>query len=284
MRPGRHPRRVFGLMVAVVLSAARPSPAAAADPIELPGDSIAAVVVDLDGDGEREVVRLVRSSSDGVEVDAWHHGPRGWDTIRGSDLRSDPERDAGGLLRARHGESDRLLAVTAEPIPGDEFGAVCCLSLHEVRQEDGVLTLAPVAADDLDRGAIYIQSLDLDADGTDELELGARITGSVSPYAELMVDGHPVEVNDDGAFEVAVDAPPWPIEVVVVARDPLGNETSASVQVIGVVDYRGLPWLPIMGLLTALVGAYALLRVPRPGARPAPAWTDDSTLEDIELE
>ena len=119
---------------------------------------------------------------------------------------------------------------------------------------------------------------------TSTFELGARVAGTASPYAEVAVDGRPVEVGVDGAFEVAVDAPPWPVDVVVVARDPLGNETSSSVQVIGFVDYRGLPWLPIIGLMTALVGAYALLRVPRRRAGPAPAWAGDGTLEEIEIE
>ncbi len=696
MRPSRHPRRLLGLMVAVVLSAGLPSPAAAADPIELPGDSIAAVVVDLDGDHEREIVRLIRSPSEGVVIDAWRYGANGWDGIRGTLLVSNPAQGIAALIRTVHDEDDRLLAVTAEPIPGNEFGAVCCVSLAEVRHENGATSLTPVSADDLDGGASYLQSLDFDADGTDELvtmrttfdddglpdasffevqawrdgryvqvgevigtdgnnsiqygetdgvdgaelligpneggaiqrlalvdgelrieeghvdvpesdgeigymsaiagelivivertgvrtvswpsgrdprdvgvldglgeypwitavgtgsdavlvhlgsfafqrdqargatiydldlrpigdarpspeseaiwrllergyegngidvypypylgplppeltggrpsiaasgvliaadgeggyetrpmsplaglnphgatgpedgwlatssglwssppdavylsqgsadslaagrlilipveslwapasrpasieldgavldaaeerlisrpegfsavvdapagtlvfagstqleaaevgaepltvefappsrsderntdfgygllavmpdgrvmveewegtvvrggpslevvgtttafELGANLRGTVAPYADLLVDGRPVEVGADGAFEVSVDAPPWPRDVMVVARDPLGNETSARVQIIGFVDYRGLPWIPIVGLVTVLVGAYVFLRVPRRRVGPTPAWSGDGTLEEIELE
>ena len=58
----------------------------------------------------------------------------------------------------------------------------------------------------------------------------------------------------------------------------------AVVQVIGFVDYRGLPWLPIIGLLTVVVGVYVFLRVPRRRAGPTPAWSGDGTLEEIELE
>lgn len=691
-------RLLGSLAAALPIATGLAPPAAAAEPFELPGMAIMAVVVDLDGDGAREVVRLVRSPSDEVEVDGWHHGARGWEAIRGAELLSAPDQNAAALLRTTHGGTERVLALTAESIPDDPFGALCCISLREVRQEGGAITLAPVAADDLDGSAHYIQSLDLDADGIDELvttrmtldadgapeasflevqawrdgryvqvgalagiegtsstlygetdgvsgaelligpteqgtihrvalvddalrveegriddrdpdrgyfgyataiagelivimeqrglrtlswpsggeprevgsldglgeypwvaavgtgpdavlvtlpdggvraeearaataydldlreigevgmsptslalsrflasgtatgpfdeypfpyvgllppelvgdrpafdaggvvvalgadggietrpmsplagfslhgmagpdaewlaassgvwsappdavylsagnvssgpggrsvlipaedvwepsvagvasvelvsaafaadgehlltspdgfaavldappgtmvfangirpeshemgaepltvefkhrrgdeernsdfeygllavlpdgrvlveewegtvvrqppaldatsatstfELGARIAGSASAYADVVVDGHPVEVDADGAFAVSVDAPPWPVDVVVVARDPLGNETSASVQVIGFVDYRGLPWLPIVGLLTALVGVYALLRVPLRRAGPTAAWTDDGTLEEIELE
>jgi hypothetical protein len=134
-------------------------------------------------------------------------------------------------------------------------------------------------------GTVVRREPALDATGTTiAFELGASVRGTVAPYAELLVDGHRVEVAVDGAFEVAVDAPPWPVDVVVVARDPLGNETSARVQVIGFVDYRGLPWIPIVGLVTVLVGAYAFLRVPRRRAASTPAFSGDGTLEEIELE
>ena len=698
---GRRRRyRLLGSVAAALpISIGFAVPAAAAESIVLPGAAVAAVVVDLDGDGEREVARLVRTSSDGVEVDAWHHGPDGWEAIRGAELLTEAGERAAALLRTGHGENERLLALTAEPIANDQFGAMCCVSLHEVGQDSGAITLTPVRAADLDRGAHHIQAADLDGDGIDELvthrmafdegggpsasfvevqawrdgryvqvgaldstdqgssalygetdgvggaelltgpnqqgmtyrltvvdgalrieearigesvpsgdffryaiaiagelivvaeqdrvttvnwpsggeprevgsldglgeypsvtaigtgadallvhlsedrfssgetsvatvfdldlrevgdvdlpgitqsvsrflergiasnggysvypypyigplpseltggrpslagggvlvspdgeggiltrpmsplaglvphgmagpdaawlaassalfstspdavylypgvlrmeppgrvvllpaenvlqpsasqaaviglvsaayaadgehllsspdgfaarlaappgtlvftdggsdeflevgatpvrvvfthgsreresnsefaygllailpdgrvmleewegtvlreppsleatsatttfELGARIAGTASAYAEVVVDGRPIEVGADGAFEALVDAPLWPVDIVLVARDPLGNETSTSVQVVGFVDYRGLPWLPIVGLLTAAVGVFALLRIPRPRAGPIPAWTDDGTLEEIEIE
>jgi hypothetical protein len=119
---------------------------------------------------------------------------------------------------------------------------------------------------------------------TTAFALGAQVRGAVEPYVQLLVDGRPVEVNTDGSFEVAVDVPPWPRDVVVAARDPFGNETSLRVQAIGFLDYRGLPWIPITGLATVLVGAYVFLRIPRPPAARAPMLSDDATLEEIEAD
>ncbi len=163
-------RRLLGCLAAALpISIGFAVPAAAAESIVLPGATVAAVVVDFDGDGERDVVRLVRTSSAAVEVDAWHHGPDGWEAIRGTELLSESGERAAALLRTGHGENERLLALTAEPIANDQFGAMCCVSLHEVGQEGGVITLTPVRAADLDRGAHYIQAVDLDGDGIDEL-------------------------------------------------------------------------------------------------------------------
>ena len=691
MRPSRHPRRLFGLVVAAGLSAGVPSPAAGADPIELPGDTIMAVAADLDGDGAREVVQMVRPSPDAITLETWRYHSGRWDPLGAADVPATPERSpAVGMLRVRVEDRDRVILVTAQPLPDDQFGRTCCLSMAMVGEERGRIRFDPASVDSLDRDASALQAIDFDGDGTDELvtvrttldlrgsvqtshlevhawrgggyvqvgatslagivngivpgetdgiagpellhgpdrsglirrlalvdgelrvedgqlrnfdgyvvgiaggliilgdgagirtvswapggmprevgrldlgenpwidvvgegtdallvnlrgspqgdgdlrigifdlelrqaaevsappaakaiwrflddgvegasfdvypypylgplpselaggraafsgggfvivqdgeggfesrsmsalaglspigtagpddgwlavfnggwsgppnavdlgggsastlssaplmllqvddlwepeqslpasvelvsaafdadgehllsgpdgfaavldappgtqvlangpqpeslevgavplrvvfthpgadeesnsdfayglmavlpdgraliqewhgtvvreppsldatsttrtfELGARVAGSVSPYAELVVDGRPVEVGADGAFEVSIDAPPWPVDVAVVARDPLGNETSEVVQVIGFVDYRGLPWLPIIGLLTAVVGVFALLRVPRRRAGPAPAWSGDGTLEEIELE
>ncbi len=691
MRPTRHPRRLLGLAVAMGLSAGVPPPAAAADPVELPGDTIMAVAADLDGDGAREVVQMARPSPAAITLATWRYRSGRWEPVRAADVPATPERSpAVGMLRVGVEGRDRVMVVTAQPIPDDQFGRTCCLSMALVGEERGRTTLDPLAVDGLDRDASGIQAIDFDGDGTDELltvrttldlrgsvqtnhvevhawrgsgyvqvgatslagtvnsivpgetdgiaglellhgpdqrglirrlalvdgelrvedgqvgrfdeyvvgiagglmilgdgdgvrtvswapggtprevgrvdlgenpwinvvgegsdallvnlrgspqgdgdlrigildlelrqaaevrapsaaraiwrflddgvesasfdvypypylgplpselaggraafsgggfaiaqdgeggfesrpmsplaglspigtagpddgwlavfnggwsgppnavhlgggaastlspaplmllqvddlwepeqslpasvelvsaafdadgehllsgpdgfaavldappgtrvladghrpeslvvgavplrvvfthpeadeesnsdfayglmavlpdgrvlfhewegtvvreppsldatsttrtfELGARVVGTASPYADVVVDGHPVEVGADGAFEVSIDAPPWPVDVAVVARDPLGNETSEVVQVIGFVDYRGLPWLPIVGLLTAVVGVFALLRMPRPRAGPAPARSGDGTLEEIELE
>jgi len=53
------------------------------------------------------------------------------------------------------------------------------------------------------------------------------------------------------------------------------------VSVIGVFDYRGLPWVPITAALVAVVGVFLFLRVPR--SRPLPRRADDdAALEELE--
>jgi hypothetical protein len=146
-----------------------PSPAQAVDPTELPGDTIGVVVADLDGDGAREVVRIVRESSEMVVVDAWRHGAQGWSPIRGTRIVKDPALSIVALLRTERDGRDRLLGVTAESIQGNDSGATCCLSLVEIGEVGGAIVLTPVIAEDLDGGATSIQTLDMDADGSDEL-------------------------------------------------------------------------------------------------------------------
>jgi hypothetical protein len=110
----------------------------------------------------------------------------------------------------------------------------------------------------------------------------STIRGRVSPGTSVTVDGRPVELNANGAFRVEVDAPIWPREVVVVGRDPIGNEATQRLEVIGFVDYRGLPWIPIVGVLTVLAGIVLFVRTPnlRPSTRLAP--DGDGRLEEID--
>jgi hypothetical protein len=81
---------------------------------------------------------------------------------------------------------------------------------------------------------------------------------------------------------VAVAAGPWPRDVRIEAADPLGNRNSTTVSVVAPVDYRQLPWIPIVALLTILAGIVLYLRVPH--ARPAAAsgQITDATLEDLD--
>ena len=79
-----------------------------------------------------------------------------------------------------------------------------------------------------------------------------------------------------------MDAPPWPRTVVVVARDPFGGEQRATVEVIGLVDYRGLPWVPIAGAATLVGGAVLFLRTPRHRPLAERPGLDDGRLEDLD--
>lgn len=55
-------------------------------------------------------------------------------------------------------------------------------------------------------------------------EACATLVGTVQPGSALEVDGKPVDVKPNGAFEVAVTAAPGKKQVTVTARDALGRE------------------------------------------------------------
>jgi hypothetical protein len=111
---------------------------------------------------------------------------------------------------------------------------------------------------------VYRQPPEVRAFTESELfSLQSTIRGRVSDGISVTVDGRPVELNANGAFRIDVDAPIWPRDVLVVGRDPLGNESVQRVEVIGFVDYRGLPWIPIVGTMTVMAGLVLFVRTPR---------------------
>jgi len=106
------------------------------------------------------------------------------------------------------------------------------------------------------------------------------VAGRTSGDASVLVDGRPASVTTGGAFEVRVALPPWPTEVEVVATDVVGNRSRTLVSGVGILDYRALPWVPIVALLVVAAGAILFLRVPQPvGEQPR---MDDAVLEEIE--
>ncbi|MGH2446650.1 MAG: hypothetical protein ACRDGD_11540 [Candidatus Limnocylindria bacterium] len=119
---------------------------------------------------------------------------------------------------------------------------------------------------------------------SDAFDLTATVAGSVSAGSTVTINGQPVASDAEGAFEVEVDAPIWPQEVLVVARDPVGNETVERLEVVGFLDYRGLPWLAIVVALTLGLGVALFLRTPRRRLALAPPAYDDAVLEEIVLD
>jgi len=114
------------------------------------------------------------------------------------------------------------------------------------------------------------------------LSFDVDVTGRTAPDATLAVDGSPVPVAADGTFGFEVSVGIWPRDVQIEATDPLGNRSTATVSVVAMLDYRQLPWIPIVALLTILAGIGLYLRVPhtRPAA-PSGSLTE-GTLEDLE--
>jgi hypothetical protein len=108
-----------------------------------------------------------------------------------------------------------------------------------------------------------------------------EVRGHTAPYATVTVAGEPVTVGADGTFATSLDLPPWPTDIRVVATDPIGNTERTVVSAIGLFDYRGLPWLAIVGGLVAAAAVILLLRVPR--ANPfRRGEEDDAVLEELE--
>lgn len=115
--------------------------------------------------------------------------------------------------------------------------------------------------------------------GSGEVE----IAGRSAPYVTVTIDGAAVALDAAGRFRATRPAPPWPTEFVMEATDPFGNVATRRLSVIGWVDYRGLPWIPISVLAVVGAGALLYLRVPRalvPSAQP----DDGAAVEELDLE
>ena len=108
------------------------------------------------------------------------------------------------------------------------------------------------------------------------------LSGRTSPSASLLVDGRPVRLGADGSFLTNVSAGLIPRSVKLAATDRVGNTTELVVSVVGVLDYRQLPWIPIVVGLTLLSAGLLYLRVPRPSAARGTTNPDEGVLEEIQ--
>ena len=170
---------------------------------------------------------------------------------------------------------DGPVTVTLEPGRGDENEQLTA----------SIVTISPtgLASSASWEVAVYRQPPELTTSSESGLfSLRSSIRGTVPPGTSLTVDGQAVELTADGSYAVEVDAPAWPREVLVVARDPAGNETVERLEVIGFVDYRGLPWIPIVGTLTVIAGLVMFVRTPNPRPEARLAQDGDGRLEEID--
>lgn len=118
---------------------------------------------------------------------------------------------------------------------------------------------------------------------TDTMELSATLEGRASPGSQVTAGGQVLETDDEGRFAGAIDAPIWPSQVLVTARDPLGNEASQRIEVVGLIDYRGLPWAAILVVVTILAAGVLYVRTPK--RRTVASSVDgDGRLEELELD
>ena len=105
------------------------------------------------------------------------------------------------------------------------------------------------------------------------------VSGRTDPYASVTIGGRGVAIDAEGRFSTTVPLPPWPTEVPLMARDPVGNESAVILSGIGILDYRVLPWATIALVLVGGVAVILALRVPRTSPRPI---TDDGVLEELD--
>ena len=114
------------------------------------------------------------------------------------------------------------------------------------------------------------------------LSFDVPVSGRSDSGASVLVDGQPVPVAADGSFSAEVPAGLLPRDVRVEATDRVGNRRQLTISVVGAIDYRRLPWVPIVAGLTLVAGAALYLRTPRPGAASAAGHPDDGVLEEIQ--
>ncbi len=124
-------------------------------------------------------------------------------------------------------------------------------------------------------------SLSVEA-GFFSMGLDATISGRTDPGSRVVVDGSDAVVGADGSFRASVPAGLAPRTVTVVASDPFGHMATRQVSVLAPLDYRRLPWIPIIVALTVAAGALLFLRAPRPTSRPGEASVDEGIFEEVD--
>lgn len=207
-------RRMLGTMLVAVLAlalavggpiAAPPAPLAiGAVPDEpgatfLPDDepTYQAVAADLDGDGARDVVRLVGAERGSIRAEAWTVSEETW-TPMAAAVDVIPSRPSGDqtnpvftgtpvrlIVRGIDG-ADRVTVVRQPRFDDADADAECCLQLHDLVLAGDQLSLVPVADPATSVGAVA--AIDFDGDGTDEL-LASR---SLPPLGDI---GFPSELS-----------------------------------------------------------------------------------------
>ncbi|HET7646896.1 MAG TPA: hypothetical protein VFM03_10465 [Candidatus Limnocylindria bacterium] len=201
-----------------------------------------AVVVDVDGDGTRELARLMAGERGSIVASVWRWAGGGWEGA-GPGVEVVPPRPTGAqgnveyagapvrLLVRRIEGVDRLTLVRQPRIGEPGIDEACCLILDDLLLEDGALRLRSVAprTDAVDA----ITAIDFDGDGTDEL----LATRSLPPAGDI---AYPTDARllrwTDGGF--AATSTQLPIgsgdsPFVLGDSDGLPGEEAAIVSTLG---------------------------------------------------
>lgn len=177
-----------------------------------------------------------------------------------------------------HGLVDGVLRLSVPPPPRPRPGRV-----YEFERD--LMLIAPDGSASVHRweGTFALEAPELTSEAELEpLSLQASVIGRAGPGSTVTVDGREVRVSPSGGYRTVVEAPPWPRDVVVVARDPFGTESRMSIQVIGLVDYRGLPWVPMAAVATVVGGGLLFLRTPARRPTAGGPVLDEGQLEELD--
>jgi hypothetical protein len=108
--------------------------------------------------------------------------------------------------------------------------------------------------------------------------LHASIRVTAEPGARVgLAGGQQVPAANDGTFALDAVLAPWPQDVVIRASDAHGNVTTTRVSLVGGIDYRQLPWQPLViavvlvAALFTTLGGPSLLRRRRTVSPPSDA-------------
>ena len=154
-----------------------------------------AVAADLDGDGAREIVALVRPPDGLMAAAAWRESEGAWapagEPVQVQFPGSGPLEWAGtpARLLVRSVEGADVVSIVRQPRARElDLDSPCCMLLDDLVLEAGALQLVP-RIDPID-AMDALHALDLDGDGTDELVATRSIVplGDISyPTAALLL-------------------------------------------------------------------------------------------------
>ena len=196
-RPMLVPVALMALLVAAPTALPAPPNAIEAVPDEpgafvLPDAQILqTVAADVDGDGRREVVRLVRGDDDAALAEVWVERGPSWAMLGEPVEVVPPSRDGPRIdpvfqmtpvrLLVRRIEGVERVTVASQPhFEEIDVGEPCCLILHDILIDPGGgARRQDVAAPSDFADAVLV--IDFDGDGTDEL----LVTQSLPPAGDI---------------------------------------------------------------------------------------------------
>jgi hypothetical protein len=112
----------------------------------------------------------------------------------------------------------------------------------------------------------------------------ASVPGRSEPGVLIRVgDDSPRKADDAGRFDLPANLAPWPQTLTVTAVDDAGNETVATISLVGGVDYRDWPWPAIVAVALLLGVAASAVRGSRRVRDPGVYREDDPTPEIEDL-
>jgi hypothetical protein len=106
------------------------------------------------------------------------------------------------------------------------------------------------------------------------------LSGRTLPGSTVTLDEVELRVQSDGSFATPIEVGVLPTELRIVATDPVGNQTTRIVTRVWPFDYRQLPFVPLVVLVTVGVGIALFLRRPEVGVRRTEP-DDDASFEEI---